>query len=36
MMVEKGVRSGLCHALHRYAKASNKYMNNFDKNIELT
>ena len=36
MMVEKGVRSGLCHALHRYAKANNKYMNNFDKNIEST
>ena len=25
LMVEKGVRGGICHAIHRYAKA-NKYM----------
>ena len=26
LMVEKGVRSGICHAIHRYAKANNKYV----------
>ena len=31
-MVEEGIRSGICHAIHKYAKANNKYMNNYDKN----
>ena len=31
---EKGTRSRICHAIHRYAKANNKYMKNYDKNIE--
>ena len=26
MMVEKGIREEICHAIHRYAKANNKYM----------
>ena len=25
-MVEKGIRGRTCHAIHRYAKADNKYM----------
>ena len=33
-MVEKGSRCGICHAIHWYAKANNKYMKNYDKNIE--
>ena len=32
LMVEKGIRGGICHAIHRYAKASNKYMKNYEKN----
>ena len=36
LMVEKGIRSGICHAIHRYAKANNKYMKNYDKNIILS
>ena len=34
LMVEKGIRGRICHATHRYAKASYKYMKNYDKNIE--
>ena len=26
MMVEKGIRGVTCHAIHRYAKANNKYV----------
>ena len=33
MMVEKGIRGGSYPAVHWYAKASNQYMKNFDKNI---
>ena len=33
-MVEKGIRGGICHAIHRYAKSNNKYMKNYDENIE--
>ena len=35
LIVEKGTRGGICHAIHRYAKANNKYMReNWDKNEE--
>ena len=26
LMVEEGIRGGMCHAIHRYAKANNKYI----------
>ena len=31
LMVKKGIRGGICHAIHRYAEANNKYMKNYDK-----
>ena len=34
LMVEKGIRARICQATHRYARANNKYMNDYDKNIE--
>ena len=33
-MIEKGIRSGTCHAIHRYVEANNKYMKKYDKNKE--
>ena len=34
LMVEKGIREGICHAIHLYAKANNKYMKDYDENRE--
>ena len=34
LMVEKGTRGVICHAIHSYAKANDRYMENYDKNIE--
>ena len=33
LMVEKGTRGGTCQAMHRYSKANNKYLKNYDKDI---
>ena len=34
LMVEKGIRGGICNAIYHHAKANNKYMNDYDKNKE--
>ena len=34
LMVQKGIRGGICHSIYQYAKANNKYMKDYDKNIE--
>ena len=31
LLVEKGIRGEICHAIHRHAKANNKYMRNYNK-----
>ena len=33
LMVEKGIRGGIVHAMHRYAKTDNKYLKIHDENI---
>ena len=33
-LVEEGIRGGICHSIHRYPRASNKYIKNYDKNEE--
>ena len=34
LVVEKGIRGGICNTIHRYSKANNKYMKDYDKNKE--
>ena len=33
LIVKKGIRGGICHGIQRYAKANNKYMKNYNKNL---
>ena len=33
LMVKKGTRGGICQAIHRQAKANNKYMKNYNKDV---
>ena len=34
LMVEEEIRGGICHSIHRYAKANNKYIKNYNNNEE--
>ena len=33
-MVEKGIREGMCHAIHQSVKTNNKYIKDYDTNNE--
>ena len=32
LLVEKGIRSVMCYAIHRYVEVKNKQMKNYNKN----
>ena len=34
LMIEEGIRGGICHAVHRYTKANNEYMKDYDESKE--
>ena len=34
LMIESEIRGSICQSIHRYARASNKYMNNYNKSIK--
>ena len=34
LIIEGGIRGGMCESTHRYAKANNRYIKNYDKKIE--
>ena len=34
LMIEAGIRGGMCQSVYRYAEANNKYIKNYDKSIE--
>ena len=34
LLVEKGIRGGICYEIHWYAKANNKYMKDYGKTKE--
>ena len=36
LMIESGMRCGVCHVVQSYAEANNKYMDNYDENKELS
>ena len=34
LIIEKGIRGGMCQSTHWYGKKNNKYMKNYDKSIK--
>ena len=34
LMVEKGIKGGICHSIYQYGKANKKYMKDYDKHKE--
>ena len=35
LIIEKGIRVGICPVIHRYRRANDKYMNDYDPSKEL-
>ena len=35
LMVKRGIKSGICHVIRRYVKASNNYMKNYEENEKI-
>ena len=36
LIVKKGIRGGICHAIYRYPKASNRCIKDYGKNKETS
>ena len=36
LMVEEGIKGGICHVIHWYGKVNNKYMKENDKKNRIT
>ena len=36
LMIESGMRGGVCHVIHSYAEANNRYIDNYDDNKETS
>ena len=36
LMIKRGISGGICHSIYQYEKANNKYMEDYDKNKELS
>ena len=34
LMIEEGIKGGVCQSVHRYANANNNYMKTYDKSFE--
>ena len=36
LIIEKGIRRGVCHSIYQHAKANKKNFKNYDKNKDLS
>ena len=36
LMVKKGIRGRICHAIHQYSKSNKKHMKDYDEKKELS
>ena len=36
LVVEKGIREGICHAILQYSKTNNKYLKDYDKKVVMS
>ena len=36
LMIGKGIRGGICYAIHWYAEANNNYIRDYNKNKEIS